>query len=166
MMESPTAEVIWYAVPNGRSIPGDATPRRTSDPIQLYTLYRRVLLVGTELVPYVQHANVATFSGTFRRSTTSTTSRCDSRRLPVRCRQFSLTDLTNRQNRFLHAFALPGLLVESQHAHGAAAAWTGHSRTARPRRCGTIPFPAQNPSYIILRHDATYVVADGDPASD
>jgi Tfp pilus assembly protein PilE len=69
LVESPTAEVIWFAVPNGRSLPADPDPPATSAgttpveyntnplyyhpdgvvpvaPVQLYTLYRRVLLIN------------------------------------------------------------------------------------------------------------------------
>ncbi len=57
MIESPTAEVIWFAVPNGRTIPADTTAASVTTgsltvtlspstlPVQLYTLYRRVLLI-------------------------------------------------------------------------------------------------------------------------
>ena len=103
LMESNTAEVIWYAVPNGRSLPGDTT----SDdyPVQLYTLYRRVLLVAPTLVP-------PTFAFGIANSAT----------IPLFYNQYdisvrtggsgyavgnSLSDLTDRKNRFLHAFALP-----------------------------------------------------------
>ena len=54
LSESNTAEVIWYAVPNGRSLPGDpnyGTPNVPVEPVQLYTLYRRVLLIAPTAVP-------------------------------------------------------------------------------------------------------------------
>jgi prepilin-type N-terminal cleavage/methylation domain-containing protein len=50
LTESNTAEVIWYAVPNGRSLPGDSTAFNGA-PVQLFTLYRRVLLVAPLVVP-------------------------------------------------------------------------------------------------------------------
>lgn len=52
MAQSQDAEVIWFALPNGKQIPTLDSAR----PIQLYTLYRRVLLV-------LPQANVTTAAG-------------------------------------------------------------------------------------------------------
>jgi hypothetical protein len=48
MIESNTAEVVWFAVPNGRTLPSDPSLPSVANggSIQLYTLYRRVLLVN------------------------------------------------------------------------------------------------------------------------
>jgi len=48
MIESNTAEVIWFAVPNGRTLPADPkyAPVKGCQSVQLYTLYRRALLVS------------------------------------------------------------------------------------------------------------------------
>ena len=109
LVESPTAEVIWYAVPNGRSLP---TLDNTS-PVQLYTLYRRVLLVSPQSVP--TGASAVSFNSNTPATVPAFYNNYD---LSVRSSPGgtvgsvavgnSLTDLSNRQNRFLHAFTLGG----------------------------------------------------------
>lgn len=63
MAESQTAEVIWFALPNGRSI---VTSDSTS-PIQLYTLYRRVLLIN----PTYFNSNFGGAAGLSTKTTTT-----------------------------------------------------------------------------------------------
>jgi prepilin-type N-terminal cleavage/methylation domain-containing protein len=154
LMESPTAEVIWYAVPNGRSIPTAASPSgAVSPPIQLFTLYRRVLLVAPQLVPVSSVGKVYSFNPTAPASIPSFYNQFD---LSVRSGPGpsgsvvavgnSLTDLTNRQNRFLHAFSLStngGILLSN------FSNWPSVSPPTAPMTHSSFPFPIQNPSTAV-----------------
>jgi len=156
LTESGTAEVIWYAVPNGRSLPGDNTGALNGAPVQLYTLYRRVLLVAPLFVP----------SGTaFTANTPSSISQFYNQfDLSVRSDSTtgnavgnSLTDLTARENRFLHAVQvattpttyLPTISSLSGWPLNAATAWLAPGTS--PTLITSYPFPyaLQNPGYMI-----------------
>jgi hypothetical protein len=58
MIESATAEVIWFALPNGRTLPADPA-YGAGHSVQLYTVYRRALLIN----PTYFDANSAALSG-------------------------------------------------------------------------------------------------------
>ena len=47
-IESQIAEVVWFAVQNGPKVMVVSANQQTPTPVQLYTLYRRVLLVAPE----------------------------------------------------------------------------------------------------------------------
>jgi type II secretory pathway pseudopilin PulG len=153
LTESGTAEVIWYAVPNGRSLPGDNTGALNGAPVQLYTLYRRVLLVAPLFVP----SGVA-FTGNTPKSISQFYNQFD---LSVRSNSTtgnavgnSLTDLTARENRFLHPFQvattpttnLPTISSLTGWPNNAAYAWLSPS-TSPQLNANVFPYAVQNPSY-------------------
>ena len=162
LVESPTAEVIWYAVPNGRSLPAGATTTNPNPyPIQLYTLYRRVLLVSPQSVP------TGTFAVPFT-STTPVTVPLFYNNLDLSVRSSpggtvgsiavgnSLTDLTNRQNRFLHAFTLGGssdgvLLTQ----------FSGWPQNVLPPSLAmsSFPNPILHPSYTVTSGGSTSLIS-------
>ncbi len=160
LVESPTAEVIWYAVPNGRSLPaGPALPANPNPyPIQLYTLYRRVLLVSPQAVP------TGTYAVSFTSNTPATVPLFyNNYDLSVRSSPGgtaasvavgnSLTDLTNRQNRFLHAFQLGGS-GGVQLTNGQFSNWPQISPASS---LAMSPFPNQilHPSYTVTSGGTT-----------
>jgi len=107
MYESSTAEVIWYAVPNGRSVV-TSTATNSGYPVQLYTLYRRVLLVAPTLVQTAIPVKNQTFTVGTPSSISQFYNQYD---LSVHSNPTTglavgntLTDLTARENRYLHAF--------------------------------------------------------------
>ncbi|HEX4142105.1 MAG TPA: prepilin-type N-terminal cleavage/methylation domain-containing protein [Pirellulales bacterium] len=158
LTESNTAEVIWYAVPNGRSLPGD--PSSNSAAIQLYTLYRRVLLVAPTLVPVAAFSatpnpqSIAKFYNNYDLSVRTSTS--------GNAVGNSLSDLTARENRFLHAFQvsttasnLPTTTIASLSGWplNAYNMWTAASppQLVTP---SSFPFALQNPSYMLNPNSA------------
>jgi len=98
MAQSQEAEIIWFALPNGTQIPTSVA----ANPIQLYTLYRRVLLV----LPQANVSSSAVVNGTPVGTVPNFNANVDvSTRFDVVAGQNvanSLGDLTKRENRYLH----------------------------------------------------------------
>lgn len=108
-LESQTAEVVWYAIQNGRTIPltdiSGKPPAGAPATLQLYTLYRRVLLVAPQ---YNNYAVISTTGANgsipfFYQNDLSAHIVAASGNIssPVMVLN-SLSDLTKRENRFAH----------------------------------------------------------------
>jgi type II secretory pathway pseudopilin PulG len=138
LTESNTAEVIWYAVPNGRSI-----STATGGAAQLFTLYRRVLLVAPQWVPSAQAFNTTTptsISNFYNLYDVSVRSNSANNAVGN-----SLTDLTARENRFLHAFSVTaanGIAISS------LSNWPNNFSPAL-FTANSFPYALQNPSYMV-----------------
>jgi type II secretory pathway pseudopilin PulG len=101
MMESQNAEIIWFALPNGRVL--TPAPNTTTDgtQIQLYTLYRRVLLVlpGYSLVGAPNNLSTPASAQQFYQNY-DLSAHYDS--VTSQTVANTLGDLTKRENRFYH----------------------------------------------------------------
>lgn len=103
MVDSQTAEVVWFAVPNGRKIPltdVNGQPYTATGGglamVQLYTLYRRALLVAPEYAPNIGATTGSTFFANYDLS--AHWDAVNNVMVPN-----SMSDLTKRENRFGHA---------------------------------------------------------------
>lgn len=110
-VESQSAEVAWFTIPNGRSIPladvNGNVPSGGTGPatVQLYTLYRRVLLVA----PEYNNSNVITFALAAGNGSSNFFNEYDLSAhyvvgTPATMLLNSMSDLTKRENRFAHDY--------------------------------------------------------------
>jgi hypothetical protein len=107
-IESQLAEVVWFTVPNGQSIPIVDQPDGALQQLPLCTLYRRVLLIAPEYQPQI-NAQIAANAGLAVPSTFFNNFDISARPVSTQASPAtfsmvlnSLSDLTRRESRFAH----------------------------------------------------------------
>lgn len=120
-VESQTAEVAWFAVPNGITVPimNTTTTPNTVVPVPLYTLYRRVMLVAPEYNIVTENSTLLTSTPKYFFNAFDLSAHYDATRGML---LNSLADLTKRECRFAHnnTAAIPYTVMRPGAATGTA----------------------------------------------